>query len=68
MEIALKLLEIERQLVVDRERDTLSVIKPVDGMGWLNARQRLEVAELQLRQAKERRQLYGFVDSDTKQK
>jgi len=48
------MLEIERQMVVDREKKKLEQLKPVDGMGWLITFEKVEIAELQLDQARRR--------------
>ena len=49
------MLAIERQMVVDREKKRLEHFKPVDGFSWRSTFDKLEEAELKLKQARRRR-------------
>ena len=50
----LTLLYLERKQVVDREKETLKHVRPVDGSGWLMAAERLEIAKLKLKHVEKR--------------
>ena len=46
------MLEIERQIVVDREKKVLEQLTPADGFGWSFTQDKLEIARVKLKQVK----------------
>ena len=48
------MLNIERQMEIDREEKRFETLKAVDGIGWSFANDRLEIAKLRKKHAERR--------------